>query len=740
MKVGGGSAPGKGRANAGQMFAEAVAAHQAGNLFKARKLYDAIIGVDANYVPALHYLGILEAQQKNSAKALRLFDRALAILPNAADVLADKGKVLVELGRHSDALPCFEQAIAINPDHWMALQNLGATLLAMKRPSEALGVFDRLLVMMRNHPAAFNNRALALKDLGRYNEAIEDFKKAVSFDGKNVEILTNLGDSLFAAKKFGEANASYDKALALKPDLAQAWLGRANIHCEMKRYEDAVAAYDKAITFKPDLAEAWYGRGSVLSDHKRFEEAVADFSKALALKPDLLGAEGARLHAKMQICDWRNFDAEREHLIASVKAAKPNCAPFAFLGLSSSAADQLACAKAWTNAKFPPAPNTPQSGGVPGHDKLRVVYLSADFYEHPVAFLMAGMFEMHDKSRFETIAVSFGADDRSAMRKRLEKSFDRFVDAQSMTEGEIADLIKTLQPDIVVDLTGYTGIPRTGVLARRVAPVQVSYLGYAGTMGADFIDYILADGTVLPARERQSYSEKVAQLPGSFMVNDRRRTIAERIPMRGEQGLPEKGFVFCSFNQSYKIAPDVFEIWMRLLNKVEGSVLWLSKHNDVAVRNLREAARKHGVAPERLIFATRVPLNEDHLARHQLADLFLDTLPFNAHSTAADALWAGLPVLTRVGETFAGRVAASLLNALDLPELITNTAEEYETAALALAANPDKLAALKTKLGQNRLMSPLFDTENTTRKIEQAFEAMHKRQRDGLPPDHIEIA
>jgi predicted O-linked N-acetylglucosamine transferase (SPINDLY family) len=740
MKVGQrGAGGGRGRGDGAQMFAEAVAAHQAGNFFKARKLYDALISADKNYVPALHYLGILEAQQQNATKALRLFDRALAILPNAADILADKGKVLAELGQQNDALSCFGRAIAIDPQHWMALQNQGATLLALKRPTEALGVFDRLLVVMNNHPAALNNRALALKDLGRHNEAIGDLKKAASFDGKNVEILTNLGDSLFATKNYGEANACYDKALALKPDLAQAWLGRANIYCELKRYEEAVAAYDRAISAKPDLAEAWYGRGSVLSDHKRYEEAIVDFSKALSFKPDLIGAEGARLHARMHICDWRGIDRDCAQVTSSVRAGKANAAPFVFLAVSSDAADQLACAQVWTKTKFPP-PYPVWRGENSTSDKIRVVYLSADFYEHPVAYLMAGMFESHDRSRFETVAMSFGADDQSDMRKRLEKSFDRFIDVQAKSESETAELLKSLEGDIVVDLMGYTGIPRTGVLAKRVAPVQVSYLGYAGTMGADFIDYILADRVVIPQDRRQFYSEKIAELTGSFMVNDRARKIATNVPTRAEQGLPENGFVFCSFNQSYKIAPEVFALWMRLLNRVEGSVLWLSRHNDVAVRNLQDAARSHGVDPARLVFATRVPLNEDHLARHRLADLFLDTLPFNAHATAADALWAGLPVLTQAGETFAGRVAASLLSALDLPELITTTADEYEKTALGLAADAGKLAALKTKLAQNMMTSSLFDTERTTRHVERAFEAMVRRHRDGLPPDHIEIA
>lgn len=722
-----------------QTFAEAVAAHQAGNLFKARKLYDAIISADRNYVPALHYLGILEAQQKNSAKALKLFDRALAILPNAADIFADKGKVLIDLGQHHDALANFERAVAINPEHWMALQNQGAALLALKRPTEALAVFDRLLVVMRNHPAAFNNRALALKDLGRFAEAIEDFKKAVSFDGKNVEILTNLGDSLFAMKNFDDADSFYEKALTIKPDLAHAWLGRANIHVARKRYEDAVPAYNKAIALKPDLAEAWHGRGSVMLDHKRYVEAIDDFAKAITLKRFIPGLQGSYLQAKSIVADWSDFDEERRNLTSSVRAQEPSVAPFTFLALNSSPEDQLNCALCWTKTKYPSL-SSQWRGKTSSRDKIRVAYFSEDFNEHPVAYLSVGMFEAHDKSRIESVAISFGKDDGSEIRRRLESAFDRFFDVREKNESEIVSLIRSLQVDIIVDLTGYTGNPRTGVLSRRVAPVQASYLGFAGTMGAQFIDYMLADRVVIPRELRQYYFEKIVELPPSFMVNDRARKIADRVTTRSEQGLPTNGFIFCSFNQSYKITPDVFAIWMRLLKNVEGSVLWLSRHNDDAVRNLRETARMHGVGPDRIVFANRLPLNEDHLARQGLADLFLDTLPFNAHSTAADALWAGLPVLTRTGETFASRVAASLLSAIDLPELITTTAQEYERVALDLATDPSKIRALKIKLAQNRLSRPLFDTHLFTRNIERAFEAMYKRHRDGMPADHIEIS
>lgn len=732
MKIGKG-----GRGDSNQLLREAIAAHQGGKFFKARKLYETILDGDQTNVPALHYSGILEAQQQNPTKALRLLDRALTIVPNAADILADKGKVLADLGQHHDALPCFQQAVAINPQHWMALQNQGASLLSLQRPAEALNVFDRLLAVMRDYPPAFNNRALALRDLNRYEEAIASYKQAIALNPQDVEVWTNLGDSFFKIKNYDEAMAAYDKALAIKPDLAQAWLGRGTIFSELKRYGEAVEAFDKAIAFKPDLAEAWFGRGAVLSDHKRYDEALADYDKVLSLKPGLMSAEGARLHVKMHICDWSNHDAECARLVSSVRNNKAIAAPFVFLSVSTSAEDQLRCAKSWVAEKFPPATNPVWRGERYNHEKIRIAYMSADFYEHPVSFLMAGMFERHDKARFEVTAISLGADDNSEMRQRLEKSFDRFVEAQSLSENQIADLVKSLEIDILIDLMGFTGIARTGVFARRAAPIQVNYLGYAGTMGAEYFDYIVADRSIIPEDKRSYYSEKTVYLPGSFMVNDSGRKISGQAPSRAECGLPETGFVFCSFNQSYKLTPAVFDIWMRLLQQVDGSVLWLSKTNETAVRNLRQEAQKRGVDPSRLVFAQRLRLNEDHLARHQCADLFLDTRPFNAHSTASDALWAGLPVLTHIGDTFAGRVAASLLEAVGLPELITPSAEEYEKTALELATDPARLALIRGNLAQNRLSASLFDTDLFTRHIESTYEAMYQRHQAGLPPDYI---
>jgi predicted O-linked N-acetylglucosamine transferase (SPINDLY family) len=380
------------------------------------------------------------------------------------------------------------------------------------------------------------------------------------------------------------------------------------------------------------------------------------------------------------------------------------------------------------------------SGARRNHARIRLAYLSADFRDHPVSYLLAGVFERHDRDRFETFAISFGPRDSGDMRARLEKFFDRFVDVGSRDDVEVAQLLHELEIDIAVDLMGYTSGASPGVLAQRPAPVQVNYLGYAGTMGADYIDYLIADPTVISASSRQYYAEKIVSLPDSFMPNDSSRAIADRPVDRAEFGLPAKGFVFCSFNNSYKINPAGFDRWMTILTRCKQSVLWLSGGHDTALANLKKEAAAKGIDPERLIFAKRVPSNADHLARLRLADLFLDTLPYNAHTTACDALWAGLPVLTLVGETFAGRVAAGLLTAIDMPELIVATPQAYEDLAVDFYNSPEKLTAIKTKLANHRRTKPLFDTASYTRHLESAYETMYRRHLNGLPPDHIEVA
>ncbi|HYA05101.1 MAG TPA: tetratricopeptide repeat protein, partial [Xanthobacteraceae bacterium] len=573
-------------------------------------------------------------------------------------------------------------------------------------------------------------------DRKRYDEALTAFDKAITLEPDLAEAWLGRGNVCFDLKRHDEALAAFAKALALKPDLAQAWLGRGNIFANLRRYDEAFAAFDKAIALEPDLAAAWFGRGTVCFDLKRHDDAFAAYDKALALKPDLGLAEALRLHAKMHLCDWSNFDTEADHLMNGKERGEP----FALLSISNSPGLQLQCAR-FTSEKIP-LPKMPLwHGEIYKHDKIRLGYLSPDFRHHPVAYLLAGVFENHDRRHFQTFAFSTGPGDNSEMRDRLTRAFDQFIDVNGKSDGDIAGQIRALDIDILIDLGGYTADSRVPILAQRAAPVQVNYLGYAGTMGANYVDYLIADRTLVPPSHQIYYTEKIVYLPHCFMPSDAKgRNISDKPLRRSDFGLPENGFVFCCFNNAYKFNPELFRSWMRIMKAIDDSVLWLSELSETARTNLKKHADAAGVDPERLVFAKRLASSSEHLARHKLADLFIDTLPYNAHTTASDALWTGLPVLTQIGETFAARVAASLLNAIGLPELITRSRQDYERLAIELANGPAKLAAIKEKLEANRSIAPLFDTQLFTRHLEAAYRQMSERYRAGLAPDHFAVS
>ena len=659
---------------------------------------------DAEALQAKFKQGLALHQQGKLADAERTYGEVLRQQPKHFGALHLLGVIAFQTRRTGRAVELITKAIGLNAKVAAAHSNLGNALTVLKRPEEALASCDKAIVLKPDFAEAHNNRGNALQDLKRPEEAL----------------------------------ASYDQAIALKPDYAEAYNNRGVALKDLKRLADALVSYEQAIALKPNYAEAYKNRGNALRDLKRHTDALANYDKAFALKPDLAAIEGLRLHTKMQLCDWNNFDNECTHLISAVRNGKGNTQPFPFLAVPSSSDDQLRCARLYIADKYPPSDKPIWQGEQYSHDRIRVAYVSADFRQHPVSLLMAGMFECHDKSCFETTAISIGPDDNSEMRKRLEASFEHFIDTKAYSDNQIANLVKELEIDILVDLAGFTADSRTGVFARRSAPIQVNYLGYPGTMGAEYIDYIIADRIVIPEAQQDFYAEKIVYLPNSFQPTDRKRRIADKIFTRAEVGLPQEGFVFCCFNSNYKITPNIYDSWMRILNQVDGSVLWLVAQSPTVERNLRNEAVARGVNAERLIFAPLMSLPE-HQARLRLADVFLDTLPYNAGTTASDMLWAGLPVLTRIGEAFVGRMAASVLNAIHLPELITTTLEDYERLAIELATNPEKLAIIKRKLADNRLTTPLFDTELFTKHIESAYTAMYERHQAGLVPDHIII-
>jgi predicted O-linked N-acetylglucosamine transferase (SPINDLY family) len=538
---------------------------------------------------------------------------------------------------------------------------------------------------------------------------------------------------LNALNRYQEALNAFDRADAAMPGQVEVevGLGRGRAFHELNRYDEALAAYKKALTLKPDLAETLADCGRIYVRLGQLDKALIAYDRALAIKPDIKCAKGDRLHIKLQLGDWSNLDAEISDVVALVRAQKTPTAPFEFLAISSSPEDQLAC----TRQCLADQPSLPAMwrGEVYTHDRIRIGYFSADFRNHPVGRLAAGLLEAHDKSRFETIALSSGPDDGSELRRRAQSAVEDFFDVRNRSDADLAALIRRREIDILVDLTGFTLAGRFGVLARRAAPVQVNFLGYPATMGADWIDYIIADRTIIPAEHFQFYGERVVWLPDTYQANDDKSRIAERVQTRVECGLPDTGFVFCCFNNTFKINPQLFDVWMRLLAATANSVLWLLGANPIAERNLRREAERRGVAAERLIFAPRIAV-ADHLARHRQADLFLDTLPYNAHTTASDALWAGLPVVTCRGDTFAGRVGASLLKAIGLPELIATSLEDYGALALKLAHDPALLGGMKEKLRRNRDCYPLFDTARFTRHIEAAYETMWRAHQDRRAP------
>lgn len=673
--------------------------------------------------------------------AFATYDKALSLKPGFAPAWVGRGDVLADLKRHDEALAAYDKALATNPDLESAWVARGHVFWILGRYDDAVASYDKALSIRPDLENAWLGRGNVCCDLKRYDAAFAAYDKALSIRPDLAEAWLGRGNVLTELRRSGDALAAYDRALALKPDLAEAWLGRGNVCWALKRHDEALAAYDKALAIKDGLANAWLGRGNVFTELKRYDDAVGAYSKALSIKPDLEGIEGVRLFAKVNLCDWEDLEQEIGHLTEAIRAGKASSAPFALLSLTDEPQDHLRCAKAWVSAKLPHFSKRPAREKAGGHDRIRVGYVSPDLRQHPVGYLAAEIFESHDRDRFETYAFSIGQDDGSDLRRRLEGAFHRFVDCETKTDAEILEAIDAARIDILVDLAGHTQNARLSLFASDPAPIVVNYLGFAGTLGSrELADYIIADHIVLPGQNAEFFEEKVVRLPGSFMPRGRDgETIGQAAPNRADHGLPQDGTVFCCFNNAYKINPAVFGSWMKILKRVERSVLWLSDVGEIAKSNLRKHASDLGVDPDRLVFAGRVASSSEHLARHRLADLFLDTLPYNAHTTASDALWAGLPLVTQIGNGFAGRVAASLLSAIGLPELITRTRDDYEALAIDLALDRQRLHGIRERLQNTRASTSVFDAALYARKLEAAYEAMFRRYRDGLPPDHIDV-
>jgi predicted O-linked N-acetylglucosamine transferase (SPINDLY family) len=593
--------------------------------------------------------------------------------------------------------------------------------------------------MQVNFSGNLLEEAKRLQRDGDHGRAAGLCRSIIQADPQNFEAFYLLGFLHGQSHEFEEAQYFFGEASMRNPASAEPFFMRGYALQQLARDEEAISSFGRALAINPYLAEALLNRAASLFRLRRYEEAAGDYETLLTFEPDFPFVRGNLLFSRLHCCAWRGFEEQQAAIKAGIAAGKRVIAPFDSKALDLSAEEELVCAKLWVADQYPAPPRSPRKGSQT-HRRIRLAYVSGDFHAHALATLMVGVFENHDRTRFETIALSLGPDDGSPLRARLNRAFDRFIDVRGKSDAEIAEIMQEIETDIAVDLMGFTEGCRPGIFAHRPASVQANYLGYPGTMGADFMDYLIADEIVAPMRQHRHYTESVVTLPDSFMPADSARPIGSRVFTRAEMGLPANGFVFCCFNASYKITPPMFDSWMRLLENVEGSVLWLGQANGSAQRNLRLEAEVRGIAGNRLVFAPYLPSAADHLARLKLADLFLDTLPYNAHATAADALWAGLPVLTCMGERFAGRVAASLLRAVGLAELITDSLDGYEAKARELARDPAALDAIKATLQRNRATHSLFDTAGFTRNLEKAYVTMWERRLRGLPPQSFAVS
>ena len=744
---------------------DALRLRRAGKLSEAAQLYSGILQNEPHNFEALHALGIVRYQSGRLEEAEQLIGQALVINPAAADAQYNRASLLLKLNRTEEALHAFDRALALKPDYVEALGNRGAALfrlgrvaeaftdldrlvrlrpdlvpawanhasalMALNRPGEAVASFDKAAALKPDLPQIWKDRAAALMAAQRPSEALASLEKSLAIEPKNRDTLLQRADLLLWLNRYSDALTAYEAFIAVEPNYSEAWNKRGVSLVELRRQNDALNSFARAVLLDPANADAWNNRANVLFELKRFEEAAPDFEQALKLTPDLPYVEGFLIQCRLRVCDWQKLDSDREKLAAGIAAGKQIIDPQGNLSIERSPEAQLRCGRIFMaeEAQGPPL----WRGERYSHVRIRVASLTADFRPHPVAFLIAGVFEHHDRNRFETIGISFGPGAGSDIRNRIEAGFEHFHDVRNTPDSDVAALLRRMEVDVAVDLMAFTDGCRPPILAQRPAPIQVNFLGFPGTSGAPHIDYIIADKMLISEQDRRFFSEQVVYMPDTYQANDSKRAVAERKPTRAEAGLPEDAFVFCCFNNNYKIRPDVFDIWMRLLRNVEGSVLWLLQDNETAAANLRREAATRGVAPERVFFASRTTPPE-HLARQKLADLFLDTSPYGAHTTCSDALWVGLPVVTFLGDTFPARVAGSLLHAAGLPELATASPAEYERLALSLARDKSALANLRVKLARNRSTCALFDTARFTRNLERAFETMMKRHRAGESP------
>ncbi|WP_147373640.1 tetratricopeptide repeat protein [Hephaestia caeni] len=714
-----------------------IACARLGHLDEALASLDRALAIDPANLNAMNNRANVLKLMKRPQEALEQIDQVLSKMPEFAAAHNNRGNMLIELERYEEAIVSFDRAIELAPDQSDVTANRLIAVIRSGSTEEVAKACLEILATQPDHITALLTFAEILNNQGRGSDAIEYFTRVLKSQPDHIDALFELGLVLAAQRRFDDAIHCFQRVLTLDNKNVHALINLGAAFAEIRKPSEAFACYDRAIVLEPTISTGYYNRGWLLWELREFEQAIENIEQALSLNREEPQALETCLNLTLQLGRWEKFPTYLAELTQRIETRSGLVPPFPIATSTDDPALQKKCAANYA-AIFPIAENEFGRPLTPHSERIRVGYFSTDFYEHATLYLLLEALEAHDRDRFEFVGFSFGRTTNDAWHQRAQTAFEHFIDIRGMTDGEAFQLARKWNLDIAVDLKGYTAGFRCNLFANRVAPVQVNYLGYPGTMGAKWMDYLIADHTLIPEPSQQFYSEKIVYLPGSYQPNSRPSEIPRRTT-RHDHGLPDNRFVYSCFNNFYKTSPETFSVWMRILAKNEDSVLWLWVDNETARQNLRQEAARRGVNSERLIFASRAGHSE-HLERIRHADLFLDTLPCNAHTTASDALRMGLPLLTCPGRSFAARVAASLLTALNLTELIAHDLEEYEQKAVSLAKNPAGMATLKAKLEYQIEHSSLFDPVDAARKLEAAFARMHERHQNGLPPDHIYLS
>jgi len=707
------------------------------NIDAAIKSYEEVLIIKPDFAELHNNLGVIYHGIDKIDSARKHLKDAVRIMPEFVEAYNNLGNVYKLINKPDKAIACYQKTIAINPGLADGYFNIGVVLQEQKKIKSAISNYETAISLNPNYADAYMNLAHIMQDLMQFDEAVEIYQKVLMITKDNAEALTELGITYMHLGKSNASIESFKKALAIDSNLNLAHNGLGIVFHKINQLEKALISYEKAIFNNPEYAEAYLNLGNLMTDLDQLDKAVLNYQYAFDLNPEIDNIFGNLLHIKMHLCIWDDFYNDLEELIKKINNNERVITPFPLLALIDDPKIQRKNAEMYVNDKYPRNHNLPKLSHYSKHAKIRIGYFSADFREHPVSTLTAELYEIHDRGQFEIYAFSFGPDTQDAMNLRIKAGVDHFHNVHEMSDKDIAILSRSLEIDIAIDLGGHTKNARTGIFAMSAAPIQVGYIGVLSTMGADYYDYLIADQKMIPEKYQKYYSEKIAYLP-SFQVNDSKQSIPETIFTRKDLHLPKEGFVFCCFNNTYKITPTTFDIWGRILKKVKDSVLLIYADNESAQVNLRKEIVLRNIDPSRLIFGKHLPKDE-YLARYLVADLFLDTHPFNAGTTASDALRMGLPVLTMEGSSFNSREAASIISALNLPELITANSDEYESAAVELATHPEKLQIIKNRLINNLSSAPLYNSSMFTRHLESAYSIMYDRYSQGFKPDHIYV-